>query len=636
MNWKEAYEKYIKDVFPRLRPSQQEILSQIDPNARLVVISAPTGVGKSLLGVIKGIAESGVYPSPDGIGPGGPHVYVVTPTKGLQDQYKDTLQRIYMRRNWSYMVLKGRQNYSCPLLGKGKTAAQCPVLNAWQGGRRFCPYKPRRYFNLEKVEVDDYVRTADGSYLVPPDRSWCPYWLDKYEALRSHFVVFNYHYFFQELFYVGDFPFPDVVIFDEVHTAFNVLDSILSLTVTPATLQRWGIEYHGFTRNPRQVINLLRSRMIARLEEIERILTRFEDSEEEPDPEELAYYYSYVRLYNEISEALVKIGFVDKYATYFYTVVKFKAGGVWIHTRPYPVFMAYVVNDILFPSYRDSDDYSGVMIAMSATPGTRAFWSIIAKNAGLFPNEFQYIDYQQSPFPVSNRMIFIPSDAPRVTERTMERELGSLYKNADHLEFFSVNRLFRSRILASQAFLIQRLYQMFGRVLVHTWNNKLAFLLFAALNELKVPVVFPRERPTEEIQEWAVSGEDSVLVTAAAKEGVDLAYERARVQVILKLPVPNQRDPYVSMIRSRFPEYHNYLIASALVQQAGRVVRARDDWGFTIIYDSMAREFINKHPTYFPRYFREALVTRLTTEQVLNYLASEAMNRMPAYSEGLV
>jgi Rad3-related DNA helicase len=89
-------------------------------------------------------------------------------------------------------------------------------------------------------------------------------------------------------------------------------------------------------------------------------------------------------------------------------------------------------------------------------------------------------------------------------------------------------------------------------------------------------------------------------------EGIDLKYEIARGQIILKRPTPNMGDPYIkTMINGHpltnitpDPEYFTSVVFSTVIQQYGRIMRAKDDWGYTVIVDqSMCRDILSVlHP----------------------------------------
>lgn len=88
------------------------------------------------------------------------------------------------------------------------------------------------------------------------------------------------------------------------------------------------------------------------------------------------------------------------------------------------------------------------------------------------------------------------------------------------------------------------------------------------------------------------------LVSPSVSEGVDMKYGSARIQIILKAPIPNAVDPYV-VLRSRgnpdinIPRDNDYFLRTTLItlsQQYGRIMRAADDVGFTFMIDQKLTE----------------------------------------------
>jgi len=306
MTYYDVYEKYFRPAFPHLRSAQKEILNHLprSPHQSVVVLSAPPGVGKSLIALIDAVAVAGVSEGAPGH-PGSPVVHVVTISKGLQDQYAKTLEKVTsVNPGWYFVVFKGRQNYPCILKG-GRTAARCPVLNVVLAGRTFCKFKPERVDDLaDAVDRGMFAQLANGQFLVPPQsEEWCPYWRDKFTALRSNFVVFNYHYYLYELFLVGDFPAPDVVIFDEVHRFFDVMDTVFSVDVTSAYLSNLGVEIPPLSHA--DYLPSLVSAVKSRFDDVTLQLVRFLEAKGEWDAEESKIFgrllYEYNTLYDVLS-----------------------------------------------------------------------------------------------------------------------------------------------------------------------------------------------------------------------------------------------------------------------------------------------------------------------------------------------
>lgn len=91
------------------------------------------------------------------------------------------------------------------------------------------------------------------------------------------------------------------------------------------------------------------------------------------------------------------------------------------------------------------------------------------------------------------------------------------------------------------------------------------------------------------------------LVSPSVAEGVDFKYDIARAQIILKRPTPYLGDPYVNAQYKgnpafgipRDPNYLDRVTYIDIMQMYGRIMRAEDDWGVTIVYDQAITKSFN-------------------------------------------
>jgi Rad3-related DNA helicase len=143
---------------------------------------------------------------------------------------------------------------------------------------------------------------------------------------------------------------------------------------------------------------------------------------------------------------------------------------------------------------------------------------------------------------------------------------------------------------------------------IHPHSYKLAKFIAAASRHRK-HLLFPnRLNLRSEIARFKSMRAPAVLLSPAVKEGVDFAYDHARWQIIAKMPFPPVKASRILQRRvAEDREYQNHLTADALVQMAGRVVRAEDDLGETFIVDDNWSWFRERNEKLFPGWFREAL-----------------------------
>lgn len=160
--------------FSTYRPGQSEVIERVvESEAKFVIVSAPTGVGKSLIGMM----SSHNYQ---------PSTYMVS-TKILQEQLVDDYPES--------VVMMGRNNYPCP-----------------------------RFANFD-LQADSCVKR--GCRFI----SSCPYESQKSEALQAKYRVLNLHYFLYAVNFAGNFSGQELVILDEADHIEKILVDFISLTL---------------------------------------------------------------------------------------------------------------------------------------------------------------------------------------------------------------------------------------------------------------------------------------------------------------------------------------------------------------------------------------------------------------------
>lgn len=174
--------------FPSYRVGQRESLDAVrqafDDGHRWVVVEAPTGSGKSAIGVTMAREARSAY--------------LLTAQKVLQDQYH--------RDFGDLALLKGRANYDCLVAPTHAAAAPCLV------GRTY------------------------------PECEGCPYFRAKDRALASPRALMNYAYFLHEINYAGGFRERELLVLDEAHNLEAMLMGFVQVAISDAQLDRAGVD----------------------------------------------------------------------------------------------------------------------------------------------------------------------------------------------------------------------------------------------------------------------------------------------------------------------------------------------------------------------------------------------------------
>ena len=202
-------EKYIPFETKKFRPYQKEviesIINKIDDGVETILLNAPVGSGKSLIGycVAKYLEEE--Y---------GDKSYIYTKTTYLQDQYLEDFNDL--------KTAMGRQNFKCLMGNFDETCdiGQCKVQNKYR-----CPVG---------AVIDNGVSLKKVS---EPFTSNCHYWQQKYDAIQNNVSILNYPYAIADNMYLHHFDFRRLGIFDEGHSLESVLMSAFEVEITDYQLK---------------------------------------------------------------------------------------------------------------------------------------------------------------------------------------------------------------------------------------------------------------------------------------------------------------------------------------------------------------------------------------------------------------
>lgn len=192
----------LPEKFQKFEPHQIEAVDRVirafDRGARAVVLDAPTGTGKTLIGesVRRILKSRAVYMCSD---------------KGLQSQFK---------RDFDYgQVLMGRANY--------------PTL-------RFADsFHPGQW--MGHISCDDCTWDAESdSCALCDSKRACPYERAKATALQADLAILNTAYFLTECNGPGRFKGRGLVIADEADLLESALMGYVSVEVSKRRMERYG------------------------------------------------------------------------------------------------------------------------------------------------------------------------------------------------------------------------------------------------------------------------------------------------------------------------------------------------------------------------------------------------------------
>ena len=407
-----------------------------------------------------------------------------------------------------------------------------------------------------------------------PECDDCPYFTAKDVAINASGAIMNYAYYLAELNYSAGFSTREVLVLDEAHNTEAALMTFIEVSLSDASLARVGIgervphvideeEYFEFATD---VLPALKSRS----EEFERQLKH----EDLPGEVMLTVMQGKQWLDNQVRRIQLLESSRDEDGVEW--VVQRLAAGDGQSVTYKPVTVSAFAEPLLF-------SFGERVVMLSATildPPT------YLAGLGIDADEAEVIRVASS-FPPENRPIVV-RPAAKLTRHHLDRQLPRLaLAVAEIMELHAAEK-----------------------GVIHAHSYRIAGYLEKNLpRDLAARLVTHRTSFERDgaLARHVESGEPTVLLTPSMTEGIDLAHELSRWQVICKIPYPYLGDPQVARRRERDAAWYDWRTCLKIVQAYGRSVRSEDDYAVTYLLDADFPGFLRRQRGRFPEWFLEAI-----------------------------
>ena len=363
---------HIKDGFSNFkgkefRPGQDEAIRLIlDSTKKVVVICAPTGSGKSLIGMMVGAAhEKACY---------------LCSSKQLQRQLMDDFPEA--------RAMMGRSNFACNQDPQNRNADLC-------------------------------VHTTATPCNLKGD---CDYEVHKRAALSHPLQILNYHYFLTEGNYVGNFAGYPMIIGDEADVLEGLLTDFIELRLSKARLDSLSLVPPRYrTATAQSGLSSWREwaaeegaiKIKARMDKLRGRITTLKPDAAFTHQDKLA-----VREYKSLEALLAKLAMFTSHMdeSWIFQEQKNSRGRVdgWVFQ---PTWLTPALSQEYFFQHGDR------FLFMSATFPPR---TVLAQMVGLNPGDIDYLELP-STFPTSNRPVLLQPVA-NMSHKSYEEELPKLVK----------------------------------------------------------------------------------------------------------------------------------------------------------------------------------------------------------------
>lgn len=588
-------------IVPAYRPHQEEAirfaLRAFRDGTEVVIFEAPTGFGKSVANV--SIAQ--------GAGP----AFYTTPQVTLVDQIAEDqflegyISPIYGKDNYQCILPgfedrtvslapceKGMPCQACGGKGQAEPGVPCPQCHGRGGDEFNC--------HLGAIEQPCPVcrggesRAAcshcygNGRVAVEPR---CPYYRDKVWASQGRITVMTLAYCLlattpelepQDAWGLvkGRFPPRALLVVDEAHGVADFASKFISFTLSSRTLsgEAWDATWREIRRQALAVLDeadaadfLEHTLSDALKSDLKVLRERRRDLTVGSRP-----YMAALRaeedlrvLMDRVDLALEDIG----------------SGNPWA-VDPRPQEDKLILQPVLIGPFLRRRLWNRADRYLLST-ATVMDLGLFLRELGL---EDRTVAYKQ-----------IPSTFPPERAPVIDKSVGILSKEHKQRNL--------PRALAQLCAILGREPER-GLVHCHSYDNAL-FIKEHVPARYRPRLYFHESKDRSDVLEkWQEDGRpDSVLVSVAMTEGLDLRDDLARWAVIWKVPYPYLGDKRVKRRKQLHDGDHWYRLTTlrTIIQASGRIIRSEEDWGRVYILDSSVHKLLRETRKWIPGWFAARL-----------------------------
>ncbi|MFB5636962.1 MAG: helicase C-terminal domain-containing protein [Nitrosarchaeum sp.] len=550
-------EKFPEQFSPR--DIQKEIISEIEEKLKSgykkIILCAPTGVGKSLVGA----TVSRYFDSS----------FTVTASKHLQDQYIKDIPFL--------KPVKGKQNFACLKMMESEKVDNARRAMRWglTCDKGLCQERINKN-GKEIIEVCKFKPTIKQVDEHTQESKSCHYYLQKYDALVSKHSLWNYHAFFQIMKFnrklFEDYLNRKVSIFDEAHKIEDQIMQFIGFDIFGGQVDECNLNIEKYDYSDLDsMIQLIDDIAYAYAKKIKDI-KESDSYQKEPDYESIARLE---RRYDRAAQA--KIDILTKKDNFVVNDPVQDLNGNFRTISVKPIDVSLFANSFFTTEYQ---------IFMSATIDRFSF----CENMGLKQDDVAFIDTPKSPFPIEHRQIEL-LNIKRLSYGSTEDDELEVIKTIDRI--MDEHSTERGLILTSSIPRCQKI---------------LRYLSPQNTRRIRICHSYNKDGKTQDevISEHAADP-TGVLLSSSLWEGVDLKDDLSRFQIIAKVPYPNYKEKRTKAKMDKFPLWYTSQTLTKLLQGFGRSIRSEDDWAKTYVLDTAANNVFFKAQKMIPRAYYDVL-----------------------------
>jgi len=539
---------------PEYRQYQREaicsVLEAFNSGVKYVLLDAPTGSGKSAIGV----AISQYFKT----------AYWITNSKILMDQLVGDFgeKGKHIGKLPPIIDLKGRNAYPCNFwqraladqsLWNSSPESQEKLLKftALASQRLGCDRGQCKRENKSKLP---YCLCEGG----------CPYFIQMYKAQAAKVCLMNYHSFLFQSSVVPNFGKRDFILLDEGHTSEDTLLQFIELRISDRHFATMKIRFPKLETVEEYIKYLSEIQLEELIINKIKIAQLALDSKSEDEWKHLLLKYKilleadptqWVCIWEEVSSGASRT-----------IILK-------------PIFVDAFVQEHLFSK-------ADHVLLMSATLLSKR---VICEALGIEVEQAKMLRLR-CVFPKENRpLYFRPAGSMSYTKKAAT--LPALVEDVEFICRFHKDDC--------------------GIIHTHTFEITKA-ILDTCDPDVRSRLLYQNDPEfggnRQKMIEKHKRCSNSILIAPAMHEGLDLKDDLGRFQIICKVPYPAMTDPQIKARMELSQDYYNWKTACKLVQSSGRIIRHENDYGVTYVLDEDFKRFVEKNKKILPQWFIEAII----------------------------
>ena len=552
------------------RPQQKEVILDIvntffEGDCNLYLLDAPTGSGKSIIA----LTVSGFLAEFKMRG------YILTSDLMLQGQYEKDLYGYNLR--WG--SIKGVDNYTCAVNFEKFSMGECRMKNI------------------------SYEESENLSCF-----SECGYLYNRKLAIKSPVTLLNYSYWLIQRNYVEGkmqekgkgVPFPkrDFTLCDEAHKVPEIVQNHFSPRIDDKTFDKLDKLRSMLSKNNifnvrttpakvRSIINSLKreldpDKIYFHLKEFELVLQDYVKAGHKLKEHTVSKYPKDITVPKEWRFYLGLSDWVKdchcKFEDYNHIISQVGLDKMIKNDQG-----ENVIFNCLDESYmmdRHFHSQAGFKLLMTATMGDPSIFlkNIGATNARYFKMDTHF-DFEKSP------IYFYPKRRMSMSQK--EKNMPWMQNKIDEI--------------------LKKHPDENG--IIHSGSYENSMRIYEALSDdnRKRVLVYQGTHEKEKVLEKFFAEKNLVMMGPSILEGLDLAAEKSRFQIFMKVPFPSLGDKFVSAKMDFQPDWYDWKTTISVLQGVGRSVRSESDWAITYFLDGCLSDLIRRRRSSFPIEFQRRI-----------------------------